>query len=322
MRFIVKRILAAVVVLFVVINLDFFLPRLVPGNAAELLAVGRALPAGVVRVAEARLGLNQPLYMQYYIYMKGIFTNWPPFFGYSFTYFPTQVSTLIAERAPWTLLLVLTSVALAFSLSYVVAGLSSMRRGGKLEAASLYTSIAFWSVPSFWVGLVLIWIFGVTLGWFPFFGTVGFNPGSGLSYVFSVIMHLVLPVATLTIVMFGHFFFLLRGSVQEAVSSDYVLAAEARGVRQRVIVFGYVMRNSLLPIASLMGYFAANLVSIAIVVEDVFGYNGIGDIIVDGVIHKDYPLIEGSLFYLTLIVILLSLLGDFLLLKLDPRLRR
>jgi peptide/nickel transport system permease protein len=319
--FIKRRIVISIIVFFVALNLDFFLPRLVPGNAAEIFSGGTKLPAADVALLEQRFGLNQPLYTQYYLFMKGAF-SWPPSFGVSFTYYPTSVTQLIGERIPWTMLLVMTSFFLSFTISYFLAGMSAMRRGSKFEFASLYSSILFWSTPAFWIGMILIWVFAVSIGWFPVFGNISFNPGNGLGAVGSILLHAVLPILTLTAVVFGQSYFVLRGAAQEEVKSDYVLAAKSRGLATRTIAFDYVLRNSLLPVISLLGYSLASLISAVILVESVFGYPGVGDLIVDSIINRDYPVLEGAFFYTTLIVIIGGLIGDFFLLKLDPRLRR
>lgn len=320
MDFLKRRVLISIVVFFVALNLDFILPRLVPGNAAQIFASGTKLPQNEVRLLEQRFGLNQPEYVQYYLFLKGIF-SWPPFFGVSFNYYPITVTDLILARLPWTILLVLTSFFLSFQISYTLAGISSLRRGGKFELASLYTSIMFWSTPAFWIGMILIWVFAITARWLPVFGNIDFNPGVGVYYARSVITHAILPVLTLTAVVFGQNYFVLRGAAQEALKSDYVLAAKSRGLKDRTIAFGYVLRNSLLPVVSLLGYSLASLMSAVVLVEVVFGYTGVGDLIVDAIINRDYPVLEGSFFYMTLIVIIGGLVGDFIMLKLDPRLR-
>lgn len=322
MDFLKRRILISLAVFFVAVHLDFILPRLVPGNAAQIFASGTKLPAVAIRLIEARFGLDQPVYIQYYLFMTRLFTNWPPDFGFSYTYYPIPVSDIILVRLPWTILLITVSFFLSFEISYMLAAISCLRRGGKAEIASLYTSIVFWSTPAFWIGMILIWVFGVTLGWFPIFGNYEFGSGSGVNFVYSALVHAILPIITLTAVVFGQSYFILRGAAQETLKSDYVFAAKARGLRDRVIAFGYILRNSLLPVISLMGYSIASLVSAVVVVEFVFGYTGLGDLIVDSIINRDYPVLEGSFFYVTVIVIIAGLIGDVIMLRLDPRLRR
>lgn len=321
MDYIKRRILISAIVFFAAINIDFFLPRFVPGNAAQIFASGTRLPSAEIALLTQRFGLDKPMYVQYFLFLKSVF-SWPPDFGVSFQYYPYPVTYLIAVRLPWTLLLIALGLILAFQTSYLLAGLSSLRRGSKFEFASLYGSIVFWSTPAFWIGMILIWVFAVWLGWLPVFGSLGFNPGSGLSYVLDVIVHAVLPVVTLTAVIFGQNYFVLRGASQEVVKSDYVLAAKARGLKGSTIAFGYVIRNSLLPLVSLTGYSFASILSAVVLVETVFGYTGIGDLIVDGILNRDYPVLEGTFFFMTLIVVIGALIGDLILLKLDPRLRR
>ncbi|MHB8567500.1 MAG: ABC transporter permease [Nitrososphaerales archaeon] len=323
MRFIRRQILKSVIAFIVMLNLVFLLPRLVPGSAANVLAAGYGgVPEQVVASINARLGLGQPLSVQYIDYMKGIFTNWPPYFGVSYAFYPYTVSYLVWIRMPFTLLLIAASFALASLLSFLLGVASAMRRGSKFEFASMYSSIIFWATPPFWLGLLLAWVFGVDLHWLPVFGTGAFNSGTGTSYIASTVVHLILPVITMTAATFGFQFLVLRGASQEVIESDYVIAARARGLRNRVVAMGYILRNSMLPLTSLLGYTVSFMVSTAVFVEFVFGYNGIGDLLVDGIINRDYPILEGGLFYITLLVIALSLVGDFMLLRLDPRLRR
>jgi peptide/nickel transport system permease protein len=318
--FIRRRILTSIAVFFAAINVDFFLPRLVPGNAAEIFASGRILPQSAILLIEERFGLNQPMYVQYFLFLKGVF-SWPPYFGLSYQYFPDTVSYLISLRLPWTILLVGTSFFLSFAISYTLAAVSSLRRGGKFEFSSLYGSIVFWSTPAFFLGLILVWIFSVSLGWLPVSGSVGFGHAKGFAFAWSVFIHAVLPVVTLTAVIFGQNYFILRGASLNALKSDYVLAAEARGLKRSTISVDYILRNSLLPVVSLTGYAFASILSAVTVIEAVFGYNGVGDLIIDGILNRDYPVLEGTFFYMTLIVIIGGLIGDFVLLKLDPRVR-
>jgi peptide/nickel transport system permease protein len=321
MNFIKKRIITSILAFFAVINLDFIIPRLVPGNAALILAAGSMLAPAQVAALTKRFGLDKPITDQYVIYLQGIFTHWPPDFGNSYQYWPQPVTTLISQRLPWTLLLIVTSIILASSISFFLAGYSSVRRGGKLELASVYSSIFLWAIPAFWVGMILIWVFAVSLGWLPVFGNLGFNNGTGLKYALAVLSHAILPIITLVLTIFGVNYILLRGASQQVLQSDYVLAAKIRGIKSRVIAFGYIVRNSLLPLVSLLGFSMASIISAVIPIESVFGYSGVGDLFLDGITHRDIPVLEASFFYLTIVVIAFALIGDLLLLQLDPRLR-
>lgn len=322
MNFILKRIIVSVIVFFAAINLDFILPRLIPGNAADLY-VGKALSAGEYQLVVDRLGLNLPIGQQYVHFLSAIFLNWPPFFGFSFQYQSQSVSSLILSRAGWTFLLLIVSLVLAIGIAFFVGALSVIRRGGKLEFSSLYAAVLCWSTPAFFLGLALIWIFGVVINVLPQYDSVGFNlvPGT-FDYYTSVIQHAILPIVTMTSVIYGQSFIILRGATLQVLGSDYITAARARGIKESTIAFKYVLRNSLLPLVSLSGYAVAYVLSVLVVVEFVFSYGGIGDLMVDGIINRDYPVVEGTFFYITLIVIILAFIGDYMLSRLDPTLRK
>lgn len=321
MNFIVRRVITYLIVLAGVVNIDFFLPRIAPGNATELLISNYVNPSQQQQLVAQRLGLNVSLFVQYGNYLRGIFLSWPPKFGVSYQYFPQSVDSLIAGRIWWTLGLIAASLFLAVAMAYGLAMLSSMRRGGKAEMASTYTSIFLRATPVYWTGLFLIWVFGVSLHWFPQFGKV--TPLlSGTDYIGSVIWHGILPVVTLASFLLGENYLILRGSIQEVLKSDYVVSAHVRGLRKSLVARAYVLRNSLLPLVSVLSFSLAGLISGAVLIEAVFGYAGLGDLLVDGIFYYDYPVVEGTLFVLTVIVIIGAIIGDIVLIRLDPRLRR
>ena len=150
------------------------------------------------------------------------------------------------------------------------------------------------AIPIYWFSMILVWVFALTLGWFPLFGSTSFLPGTGLSFVVFVVSHAFLPIMALSLAVFGHNYLVLRGSVQEVLKSDYVVAAKTRGLKNRVISTGYVLRNSMLPIVSILSYNIATIVSLLVLVESVFAYPGIGDLIVDAIGFRDYPTIAGE----------------------------
>ncbi len=320
LHYLVKRALTYLIVFVVVLNLIFILPRLVPGNAAEILASSTYVPANAVKEISARLGLDQPIGLQYTTYLKNIFLVWPPYFGVSFSYYPSTVSDLFGVRIGWTLLLILTSIGLAELWTYFLGAILALRRGGKFEIGSLYTMITLNSLPLFWLSMVLIYAFAIYSHYFPLSGNFDQNVAPGLPYFYSVIWHAVLPVFVLSVSLMGESFLLLRGSMQDILKSDFVLTARSRGLSNWEVSSGYILRNSLLPLISQASFSMAGMISRVILVEFVFGYPGVGDLIVDAVLGRDYPVLEGSLFYVTLLIIAGGLIGDFLLMKMDPRL--
>lgn len=320
MRYIFRRIIIYIVVLIVVLQLDFFLPRLIPGDAARLLAGGSKFAPQAAQVLALRFGLNQPLWVQYEIFMKGVF-SWPPYFGVSFVYYPDTVTYLFFSRISWTLLLIALSFTLAAVISYLMSAFASLRRAGKFDTGSIYSSVALNAIPIFWTGLVLLWVFGAVLGWFPMFGNQSFQTTTGLAYVFQILWYATLPVITLTLSQLGQNYLLLRGASQDVLKSDYVTAAKVRGLKSRVIAFSYIMRNSLLPFVAVSSFAFASLISRIILVEVVFGYPGVGDLMVDAALSDDFPVLAGSLFFVTIIVIIGGIIGDLILVRLDPRIK-
>lgn len=321
LHYLIKRVALYIVILMIVVNLVFFLPRLVPGNAAYQLTTGFGISTEV-GILTQRFGLNQPIWVQYVSYMKGIFATWPPYLGVSFFWYPEQVTTLIAQRLVWTLLLIFSSLALAILMTFGLARVSAQRRGGKVELGGLYAFLSLHSIPVYWLAMVMLWTFGIALRVSPVTGTVAPLTPWGWDYVISVVWHAILPVVVLALSLVGQLFLVLRGSIQEALKSDYVMAAKSRGLSGQVVAWRYTLRNSLLPIVSLLTFSLSSLVSRAVLVEAVFGYIGIGDLIVDGIIDHDYPVIAGSFIVLTVIIIIGGLIGDILLMRLDPRLRK
>jgi len=322
LHYLVKRALIYLIVFLAVINIIFFLPRLVPGSAADILAGGTRLPTLAAKEIALRLGLDQSLLGQYGAFLKNIFLTFPPYLGVSYGYFPSTVTNLFGVRIGWTLLLIATSMAVGELMTYAMGAFVALRRGGKFEIGSLYSVIMFNSTPLFWFGMVLLFIFAITLNWFPLYGNVSLTTTPGTTpYYLSVIWHMVLPVIVLSVSLMTESFLILRGSMQDVLKSDYVLTAKSRGISNWMVSSGYILRNSLLPLVSVISFSTASMLSRVILIEAVFGYPGIGDLIVDAVQGRDYPVLEGSLFYFTLIVIAGGLVGDFLLMRLDPRLR-
>lgn len=322
LRYLVKRALSYVVVFFVALNLDFAIPRLAPGSAVGILASGSRFAPEAAKLLVQRFGLDQPVTVQYVDFIKNIFATWPPFLGLSYEYYPQPVITLIATRVTWTMLLVIPSLFLSFFLAYLMTALSSQKRGGRTERGFLYAAITMHAIPIYWTAMTLLWVFAVWLGWLPEFGNVAFGNLSGWQFVQSVAYHMVLPLVALSLSPLGELYLLLRGSTQEVLQSDYVVAAKIRGLSGKTLAFSYIVRNSLLPIISITAYSFSAFISRVVLVESVFGYPGLGDLLVDAATSRDYPVLTGSLLFITLIVVIGGFIGDVLLVRLDPRLRK
>jgi peptide/nickel transport system permease protein len=320
LNFLVKRGITYLIVLFAALNIAFFVPRLAAGNPADILT-SDSIGLHAAQTVALRLGLNTPIYEQYITFWKNVF-SWPPYFGVSFQYYPNTVTYTFAVRMQWSAILLIMSFVMATIFSYIMAAIGTLRRGGKYESTALSSSITVHAIPTYWIAMVLLWVFAVTLHLVPFSGQIGFNPGTGWSYVYSAISHAIMPSIALALPLMAENYLVLRASTADVIRSDYVNAAEARGLRDRTLMGSYIMRNSVLPFVSVTSFAMANLVGRLILVEVVFAYTGVGDLIVDAVIFKDYPVIVGSIFFITLLVVVGGFIGDIILSRLDPRINK
>ena len=202
-----KRGITYVAVFFAVVQIIFFIPRFAPGNAAEVLASNSRFPTLVAKEISIRLGLGQPLPLQWVDFMKGVFLQFPPYFGLSYQYYPATVSHLFATRVGWSFLLILTSLAVGELLTFLVGIVVARRRGGVVERGTLYSSITFISVPLFWFAMVLIYIFSIAYHIFPESGAFSpfAQPGTW-GYYSSVIWHMIMTVIALSLSLLAESF--------------------------------------------------------------------------------------------------------------------
>lgn len=301
--------------------LNFLIPRLMPGNPVSRFVNPLMSPAAQHQILE-QFGLTKPLYVQFLLYLKGVFTG---NFGLSFLYYPTPVSTLIVQRLPWTLFLTGTATVLAALIGMVLGLLAAWKRG-KVDSAALYSSMALRSLPTFWLGLVLLILFGVTLKVFPtsgYFSTSLLTSGGGvLLFIQSLLYHSVLPIITLMAYLVGGNLLIMRASTLNTIREDYVTTLKAFGYDDGKIVYGHVLKNASLPMLTNIGIQMGYIVSGAVLVETVFSYPGMGLLVYQAVLARDYPTLQGSFFVLTLTTLVALLVVDLLYGLLDPRVRR
>ncbi|MGG5820841.1 ABC transporter permease [Falsiroseomonas sp. HW251] len=315
--FLLRRAVKAAVVILAIVVCNFLLIHAAPGDPASVIA-GQSGAADERFLAQLRqqFGLDQPLYVQLWLYVKGILT-----LDLGFSHRQQQpVAKLIMERLPATLLL--TGTAFAFA---VVAGVSlgtlAARRVGRW-ADSLITVLAltFYATPLFWVGLMLVLFFGVWLEWLPVFGmqTVGADL-HGLSYALDIGKHLLLPSLTLGLFYMAVYARLTRATMLEVADQDFVKTARAKGVPEGQVVRRHVLRNALLPVITFAGIQAGQLIGGAILVETVFAWPGIGRLAFEALLARDYPVLMGVFFVTSVMVVAFNLVTDLLYAVVDPR---
>jgi peptide/nickel transport system permease protein len=323
MAFLLRRISFYLVAAWVAVTANFFIPRLMPGNAIQGIMAkfpGTLQPAAY-KALQAMLGVGKPgsLWHQYVSYLNDVVHfN----FGTDVTEYPAKVSTLIGETIPWTLTLVGSATIIAFLLGTVLGILAGWRHGGWLDR--LLPGLMFLqAVPYFFLALILIEVLALRLHIFPFGSSYanGLVPGWNWSFISSAIAHSLLPALTIVITSVAGWMLQMRNVMITTIGEDYVLAAQAKGLSDRRVVYTYAARNALLPQLQGFGLALGFVVSGAIIMEIVFSYPGIGLLLVNAVTSDDYPLMQAIFLVITLAVLLANVIVDIVLVLIDPRAR-
>ncbi len=316
-----RRVLQYGVILLAALTLNFTLPRLAPGDPLFYL-FGREvdqLTAEQRRQVLSQFGLDRPLLEQYGRYLAGIISA---DLGTSVR-FGRPVSALLAERIPWTVTLVGSAILLSAVVGTAAGALAARRRGEGQDVGSMACVLLLNSMPPFWVGMILLGVFAVELRWLPSFGAVPpAAAGGGLLFAVEVGRRMILPLATLTLAYVGGVFLIARSSMLMALGGDYVRTVRAKGVSEGRVVFRHALRNALLPVYTNVTLSLGHLLGGATVVETVFSYPGLGRLIYEGVLARDYPLLQGALLLVALGVVIANFLADLGYPLIDPRVRR
>jgi peptide/nickel transport system permease protein len=321
-RFIVRRLVFYAVAAWVALTINFFIPRAVPGNAVQaIMAKFPNLQPSAYRALEAMLGVGHPgsLWDQYWTYLDDVFhLN----FGTDVLEYPAQVSTLLAETIPWTLILVGTATVIAFFAGTGLGIMAGWRHGGWIDRG-LPALMFLQAIPYFFLALILIELFAVRAHVFPLAQGYagGLVPGWHWAFIGSAIYHALLPALTIVITSVAAWMLQMRNVMVTTIGEDYVVAAQAKGLSSRRVVFTYAARNALLPQLQAFGLALGFVVSGALVMEIVFSYPGIGLLLFNAVTSNDYPLMQAIFLVITFAVLLANLIVDLLLVAFDPRVR-
>ena len=324
MRFAFRRLAFFAFTLWAALTLNFLLPRFMPGNPAVAMIAkfkGGVSPQAL-KALEAQFGVqtHKNLLGQYGSYLANMATGK---FGISLSQYPATVSHIVLNAIPWTLGLVGITTILAFCLGTGIGILGAWRRGGALDSIMPPTFVITSVIPYFWLGLVLILIFGVQLKWVPYFFSYDYTltPSFSGTFILNVLAHAVLPAATLLITTIGTWILTMRNTMITTLAEDYVRMARAKGLSGRRIMFDYAARNAILP--NLTG-FAMSLGFVlggAILIEYVFNYQGVGYWLLAAVNNEDYPLMQALFLLITVAVLAAILVSDIATAILDPRTR-
>jgi peptide/nickel transport system permease protein len=326
-RYLRRKLVFYLIAAWVAVTLNFAVPRLMPGSPVDGLLRKMEQAGGGVMTPETRHSIelligfsgDQPWWRQYFGYLGNLFRG---DLGVSVTYFPSTVSQVLAQSLPWTVVLIGMSTFIAFVLGIGLGVLAGWRRGTWLDSILPATTFLA-AIPYFWLALILLFLFGLTLRLVPISGGYDYNTHIGLNAPFlgSAAYHALLPAATIVISSIAGWLMGMRNMMVSTLAEDYVLTAEAKGLRPRRIMLTYAARNAVIPSVTGFAISLGFVVSGSLVTEVVFSYPGVGFALLQAVQTNDYPLMQAIFLVITLAVLGANLLVDLLHALIDPRTR-
>ena len=305
-RYILKRLLQLVVVLLGVTFLTFMITQATPSDAAEMkyVSMGMMPSAELLEKTREEMGLNDPVLIQYGRWLGNVLHG---DLGES-SKFGESVLTQMTRKLPMTLKLAGVSLVAVILISFPLGVLSAVKKNKTADYIIRFLSFFGVSMPNFWLALLLMYIFAVRLGWFKVVST-------------DSIGGMILPVATLTIPMISSYARQIRAALLEELNANYVIGARARGIPERRIIWGHVLPNAILPIITLLGLSVGHLLGGAAIIETIFSWQGIGNMVVEAIRVRDYPLIQGYVIWMAIIYVTVNLIVDISYRCLDPQIR-
>lgn len=318
-KFIFQRLRGGVLVIIAIVVLNFFLLSAAPGDIADVIAMqAGGTTAEQTAAIRHELGLDRSLFAQLSTYVTNMAQG---NLGQSLFYNESVIG-LIMERLPNTLILVLPAMFIAVILGTFLGVISANRPHGLLNMGVTFVSLAGFSAPVFWSGMVLLIIFAY---WFPIFPASGmYDIGGGVSGIeafWQVLHHLVLPVVSLSTVYLAQYSRQARATMLDVLGSDYIRTARAKGLRERNVIYKHALKNAVLPVVTLAGLQFSHIVGGSVLVETVFNWPGLGRLAYDAVLNRDYPLMLGLLLISSVLVVVVNIFVDWLYSVLDPRIK-
>ncbi len=325
-KIIYKKLLEYFLTFMFIITIIFTIPRLMPGDPFTFLSSTTSSEGVSVNFSEAQIdkykeyyGMDKSLPEQYGIFLKNTFTG---NLGYSL-YYRTDVNKLISRRIIWTINLVVCSLIASVIIGTVLGCISAWKQNSVFDRVMYFIFIFISETPAFLIGILFLFIFAGQLGWFPLSGAKeSFAEYPNFLYKYKdIIYHALLPIITLTFVKVGEFYLLSRNSMITVLSKKYMTTARAKGLKTSKVVFTHALRNAILPLVTRIFLSVGSLLGAAVLVENVFNYPGVGKLMKDAVMLRDYPLIQGIFVVVALMVLISNLLSDVVYKKIDPRVR-
>ena len=319
-RLLLSRFVQGALLVLAVVVLNFVLVHAAPGDPVETIAgASGGMSPELMAQLRTQYGLDKPLVVQLGLYLGKVLGG---DFGYSY-FFNLPVTSLIFDRVPATLLLVLSAVLLAFIVGTTLGVLAAPKPNGALSQAITVLSLVGFAAPVFWTGILLVILFASVWPILPVSGMRNIQSSStgGWRDVLDVAQHLVLPTVTLALVYLAQYSRLARSSMLDVLGADFIRTARAKGLPERVVLYKHALRNALLPVVTVLGLQFGNVLAGAILVETVFNWPGLGRLAFESVLRRDYPTILGVLVFASVVVIVMNLLTDVAYRLIDPRIK-
>jgi peptide/nickel transport system permease protein len=317
-KYISRRVIFAVISVIAIISFDFFLFRLMPGNPILLDYRSPALTKTQIETLSKQFGLNLPLWQQYFLFMKNTFEG---NFGISIFYHQS-VSSIIFPALENSLILLVPATILAIILGILTGKLAAWRRGTSVDSAVTGGSMALYSIPTFWLGGIFI-LLAIKTKTFPVSGmyTIGEVFSSPVAEFADLLDHLILPLATLTLVLYGQFTIIMRNSLIDVLQEDFINFAKSKGASDSYVLNKHAVPNAELPMISIIAVNLGLTVGGAILTETVFSWPGIGFLIYSAINARDYPVLEAAFVIVAIVIVLANIIADIMYSYLDPRIR-
>jgi peptide/nickel transport system permease protein len=318
-RFAIRKVSAAVLTIFVIICVNFLIFRIVPGDPVRMMFRDPRVGIEKIREMYKLFGLGGSLWDQFVAYIQQLFLYGN--MGQSFAR-RAPVLDVILERIPQTLLLILTALIIAVILGTMLGALTGWRTGTKFDSIVITISLAFYSIPTFIMGIIVLVIFGLFLGIFPLSGmeTIGADL-TGWAHVKDVLWHMFLPVGAIVVWYIGEYIIVTRNSMQDVLDQDYIISARAKGIKESAILLRHALRNAILPVVTITGVNVAFAVGGVIEAETVFNWPGVGRLLFDSVMGRDYPVLQGLFLIFAIALVLANLTVDLIYGYIDPRIK-
>jgi len=316
--YIAKRAVYTFLLLLLIVTLNFIIFRLMPADPLSIIASSSRLKPEQIEILKRRFHVGEPLYLQYIYYMANLLQGE---FGFSFK---TQrpIAEEIMLHLPNTLLLLGVATLISVVLGMVFGIIAAARRGKPIDVGLLLLGMTTYALPTFWIGLMLLLGFGFYLGLFPLRGTVSVPPPTDpVSAILDLLWHLTLPATTLVLFSFAQYAVIMRNSLLNVLTEDYILTARAKGLSEHAILFKHALRNAMLPMVTIIAIGFGGVVSGAIITETVFSWDGMGSYLWAAIEVADYPVLQAVFFVIAVFTILANFIADLIYGWLDPRIK-